>query len=990
MVRSNSNFEKAGDLMNRSHIVGLSVFAVLIISFFLLVTVNRPTIYPVWQREKHIPDLPFALSNWLDIGHDSVKSAPETYVLSYPPGLMGNSGDVVYLPPYESISFNIDIVQTGEYKIAVNFIPGAQSLFDHIYELEHGGNIAVGQLYPIWTDATHFYPMDSFGNEFTPPRRMILEPVTEYLRLYEHVNKQPVVYYLNAGEASFNMTNLSEGIYIHGIYAVPVKALPTYAEYLSETGRQFGNRAGTDFVIIEGTNTSLKSESMITLRRERNPAFYPFDTFRAMAMSVNGDAWFIPGQKVLWEFEIEDAGWYYINFRYMIAASDNVQGNKASFRDIEINGRPLFAEMNGFRFPFTNGNWPNYDFNVNGEPVRIFFEKGRHTISMNATTAGGAEIIEELNDLVDNINKIGMDLKKISAGATGNARTWDMNVYLPDAIPSLTYYNTIVDGLFDRIWAYNIDEPIFANGLISTSNTMQNLLRHHRILPNRTAMLMEGDNSVSASLGSIIAQITRANLNLNRIYIYGADGPPDLNVGILRILSENMHSVVRSFSADATRNTMHASYERDRANTLSIWIRSNQQSAETIRNMVNADFQHTTDLNVTVSFAIDDNTLVLANASGNNPDVLVGTQYELISRFALRDAAYNLLNFDEFLPFYIQHFSLESLVPVSFDNAVYGVVDAHMMHLLYYRTDILEALDLTVPQTWDDVHAMLPILSRYGMSFSLPLSTNVAKTLDTTSPFFFQHGGELWAPDGMSTVVNQGTNVSAFLAMTDLYRVYGAQQQVANFFNSFRYGETPIGIGAVDIYTQLITAAPELTGRWDIALIPGIEQEDGTIRRDYTSAMRACMIFANTLHPEESFRFLRWWLETDTQLQFAFDLRTMYGPTYVWIPGNLDAMRQMYFPRRHLNIIMEQRSWEREFYRHPAWYMLERTVSDAWINVVTNDRNQMVSINRAALETNREVARKLIEFGYKDEQGNQLNELVVDTVDRLRLELGVN
>jgi hypothetical protein len=98
-------------------------------------------------------------------------------------------------------------------------------------------------------------------------------------------------------------------------------------------------------------------------------------------------------------------------------------------------------------------------------------------------------------------------------------------------------------------------------------------------------------------------------------------------------------------------------------------------------------------------------------------------------------------------------------------------------------------------------------------------------------------------------------------------------------------------------------------------------------------------------------------------------------------------MEQLYYPRDHMESILEQWSWEKESVRHPASYMLERAISDAWTKVVAESKNKMVSIEYAAMISDREIQRKLLEFGYIDSEGNVLKEFVTDTPERLRARL---
>ena len=41
-------------------------------------------------------------------------------------------------------------------------------------------------------------------------------------------------------------------------------------------------------------------------------------------------------------------------------------------------------------------------------------------------------------------------------------------------------------------------------------------------------------------------------------------------------------------------------------------------------------------------------------------------------------------------------------------------------HVMFYRQDILDELSLKLPQTWDDLYAMIPIIQRNNMAVGLP------------------------------------------------------------------------------------------------------------------------------------------------------------------------------------------------------------------------------------------------------------------------------
>lgn len=219
--------------------------------------------------------------------------------------------------------------------------------------------------------------------------------------------------------------------------------------------------------------------------------------------------------------------------------------------------------------------------------------------------------------------------------------------------------------------------------------------------------------------------------------------------------------------------------------------------------------------------------------------------------------------------------------------------------------------------------------------------------------------------------------------MIELYQVYGLAQNIPNFFNSFRSGSVPIGVSGFATYLQLQVGAPELNGRWDIALVPGTRQEDGTVCRYWSADATSAMIFSNTQRKNDAYRFLKWWLSSETQLKYANDLQMKYGPDYIWNTGNHVALAGMPYPLAHKKIILEQWSWQKEALRHPASYILEREVSNAWISIVTEGAPFQARIDEATLASDREILRKLTEFGYFDKDGGKLKDYNIHLIDQI-------
>ena len=68
---------------------------------------------------------------------------------------------------------------------------------------------------------------------------------------------------------------------------------------------------------------------------------------------------------------------------------------------------------------------------------------------------------------------------------------------------------------------------------------------------------------------------------------------------------------------------------------------------------------------------------------------------------------------------------------------------------------------------------------------------------------------------------------------------------------------------------------------------------------------------------------------------------------------------------------------------HPANYIVERSISNAWVDVVVNGKELADSLDSSVLTANREIIRKLKEFGYVDSKGEVIRPYNVDPLSEL-------
>jgi hypothetical protein len=91
----------------------------------------------------------------------------------------------------------------------------------------------------------------------------------------------------------------------------------------------------------------------------------------------------------------------------------------------------------------------------------------------------------------------------------------------------------------------------------------------------------------------------------------------------------------------------------------------------------------------------------------------------------------------------------------------------------------------------------------------------------------------------------------------------------------------------------------------------------------------------------------------------------------------------MPIPGKHRDVIAEQVGWLKEAPKIPGSYNTEREVSLAFTEVVYKGADVKTAADDAASRSNREIKRKLEEFGYIDANGNILREYIVPTIEHV-------
>ena len=873
----------------------------------------------------------------------------------------------------DSVSFNVN-TEGGAYIPVIEYKPSNASAAECLLHISAGGSSYAASLPLLWTDADDEYKLDSYGNELYPKQKCIEEFIFNPLEDYASQSREELALNLNGGNTLITLKSDNQSIYIKSVTLIKPRQVSSYSEYL----QKYSNSTETAALYVaEGERYSVKSDCFIRSGTVKNPALTPYDTYRKKINVVDGSTWKSAGQKVAWEIEVEEDGLYSLGMRYSL--SNNA--DKPTYRTLAVDGEIPFKECEEIKITTSGNGYGNFVFAAeDGAPYKFYLTKGTHLISLRAEMGPLSKSYDDIKQLMQEITDVGTMLQKLTAGVSDENRTWDMDEYMPGTVDKLYEFADRAEKIYSEIKSLSGGKASYASSLQYSVDSLKKLAGDPEQIPNRTSLLSIGSSSASKYLGTALSQLTSNPLTVDRIYIYSNTELPAAKASAVKKAGDSVKSFFNSFVSE--NSGYSASYKK--SDELQVWINRPIQYVQVLQQLLDESYNAENGTNIRLSVMPSEQKLILANASGTNPDVALSVGYSTPYNFAIRGAAKNLLEYDDFLQTYSNDYNLESLVPLCTDDGVYGAIESQDFYVMFYRRDTLDALGLKVPDTWDDVYRMMPELLRYSMNFCVPIaSAGGSKSFSVTTPFIYQNGGKVYSDDGFKVEYNSKNSLKGFTQMTELFRIYAVQQTVADFYNSFRYNSTPIGISTFSTYMQLSVAAPELSGIWEIAPVPGVRNDDGTVLRYQMADSTASMIFENTKKPDEAWKFLKWYLSHDTQLNFTNNLQMTYGPEYRLNTSNLKAFSQLPYSEHDKNVILEQWCWQKETARHPASYMTERELSNAWINVVVNGEGVAEAIDEAVLQSEREILRKLKEFGYADSNGNKIKDYRQLTADDL-------
>lgn len=868
--------------------------------------------------------------------------------------LYGKSNVLQWDSEKGSVSFPVTVAADGWYTLRFVYAPLPGNGSDIRLGLKVDGAYPYEELQEfslprMWKNAGEART-DGQGNEFAPEQVEIGETFFER-EVYDTTGKSVLPYELalTAGEHTIELVSVAQPFALSAIVLAPPEQTAAYQKPASTEDYY----TGPD-LLIEGENGSIKSARSLGAKSDSsNASLSPVDAAVTKLNYIGSSTWNVPGQTITWKVQVEKSGYYKLGFRYRQSANMN----KSSYRWLRIDGKTPFAEARTIAFPYKS-KWDFLEYSDGTEPYLIYLEEGEREISLSVTLGEMGDIYRRLESVVEGIGDLYLKMAVITGENPDPNRDYDLFRLIPNFNERLLAYSQELREISKLMKS--------VDGAANASTaSFDNLVRVMETMVDRpyTAQQYKQDfYDGYTTISSGLRDMGNMPLDIDQICFSAAEGPFEKTMcGFFESMLFGVKRFFSSFLMDY--DTLS---DAESQGGIKLWVNWGRDQAQVLDALIRESF--TPQTGISVNLEIVNATLTQGLLSQNQPDCLLMMSRSEPVNLAMRGALYDLTSFPDYEEV-IQRFQEGATRPYQYRDGTYALPDSQTYYMMFYRTDVLADLGLSVPGTWDEFEEVMSVIQRNNMEVGLPYtriadSTTVNVGLGGLSLFatlLLQNDVSLYNATLTEADLSSYDAIQVATRWTDYYTKKMAPVE-SDFYTRFRIGIMPLGIQPYSMYSTLTAAAPEIKDRWAMAPIPGVLQADGTINNKEAGAGTGCAVVKKSKKHAEAWAFLKWWTSAETQLDYSTQLESILGVAGRHATSNVAALSQYAWDTDDIQVLLEQ--WEKveELPEIPGGYYIPRVVDQIFWSVINDQSSVAHAMMKWNDVVNNEIARKYREY----------------------------
>ncbi len=849
-----------------------------------------------------------------------------------------------------SLTYTVNVSEDGMYALGLSYCPIAGRGLPLSFSFKIDGEQPYETLSSVnfertWVDENIDGVQDGNGNVYASEQleKFLFKNTMAMDRTGQYID--PLKVHLTAGTHTVTVTAASGELYFAGVLLCAPEQVKPYSEVAAGYKSAGYTNYDGDEIIIEGEKAKYKSSSSITpFIDNSDPSINPSQAFKDIINYIGSTGWQTPNETIVWDVEVPKDGLYKLGFRFR--QQNVINGN--SYRSLKIDGKSPFEQAKEISF-YYDGGWQFQGLTADGEQALIYLTAGKHELSLTVTLGEFGEISREINDITYELGNLYLKIRMITGENIDTGRSYVFFEQIPNFNETLENNIKRLSDLCDQITEITGQD---SGTYISTIKNMIRVMEDIYDNPYTAQKYISTYYDNYCSVSALVADIAKLPLDIDQMILASPDKEYTKKMaGFWSKLKYSFERFLVSFMSDYR----YSAKDTDGKTTLTLWVTWGRDQTQVLTSLVRDSFEKEHP-DVHVNIQIVGASLVQAILSGSGPDLLLGQARTEPVNYGMRGALLDLKQFDDWEDV-LTRYQDSAADPYMLGDALYGIPDTQSFNILYYRTDIFEQMGLTVPKTWTEFRNTTALLQRQNLAVGMPGPGE----LYYFATLLEQNGASLYAPDLKSTAVSDGKAVETFVFWTDFYTNLG-YSTAYSFYNRFRAGTMPMGVSLYSDYVLFSEAAPEITGKWAIAPMPGTEQEDGTINYTQADTGTACVIPKISKHPELGWEFIKWWTSDNTQYRYSNMVEAILGEVGRVQTANVEALKKLAWQSNDLDVILETWQHVNGLEEVPGGYYVQRSIYQAFWNVVNLSENPKDMIVKWGKVADQEITRKRGEY----------------------------
>lgn len=875
-----------------------------------------------------------------------------------------------------TVTFNVNVPKSGLYNMYIEYylpesrgVPAERAVY---INGELPFNDAIDVCFTrIWTDGGQ-KKVDNQGNEIRPSQVEVFDWQKAYFTDKLGYITEPYRFYLEAGDNVISLEAVNEPMAIRSFKLAKIWNPGSYDDYRKSVPNIENSSEAANYVqIVQGEDSTVRSESSLYAKYDRSsPSTQPNSVTHTVLNYVGGEAWRTTGQWIEWDIEVPADGFYNIT----VKGRQNYSRGNVSNRSVYIDGEIPFTELQDVAFSYDN-DWQCLTLaDSNDVPYDFYLTKGKHTVRLQASLGGLGSILEDMSDSTFRLNQIYRRILVYTGANPDQYRDYHIDTTYPEIMKAMELESKRLYKIVDDMVAYSGQK---ADSIASAQTVAQQLERFCK-KPNKITLEFVTFKDNITAIGTSALNMSQTKLDIDYIEITGSGTKPVKDkASLIAKLVHEIKSFAASFYVDY--NAVGDVYDDAEGDIIKVWVLTGRDQGTILKSMVDDTFTPESGVKVNVEI-VDPTALLNAVLAGRGPNVVLSVGADQPVNYALRNAAEDITQFPGWEEV-MSHYSESSYEQYRLDGHIYGIPETQTFNVLFYRKDVMEELDLPVPQTWQELIEEMPTIQGNNLSVGIPTaagssatataSTAIMSNVPDLSLYFsllYQYGGDMYNKEGTKTRVDDEAGIRAFDDYVRYFNDYGIPT-IYDFVSRFRSGEMPIGIAAYSTYNTLQVSAPEIRGLWDFTLIPGTKYVDADgfeyiDRKDFITGSATMMIATDSqVLKDNSWEFMKWWAKPETQVQFGREIEALLGSSARYATANRDAFSNLSWSAHDIKVLNEQWDQTQGIREVPGGYYTGRHISNAIRKVLNDKDDSRETIIDYSIKIDEEITKKRKEFG---------------------------